>query len=55
LNQFRGLRVGYEKRADIHQAFLSLGCPLICRHSLQTTFTIALFRSVQADYNQRTG
>jgi hypothetical protein len=25
LNQFRRLRVRYEKRADIHQAFLSLG------------------------------
>jgi transposase len=30
LNQFRGLRVRYEKRADIHEAFLSLGCALIC-------------------------
>jgi transposase len=26
LNQFRRLRVRYEKRADIHEAFLSLGC-----------------------------
>ncbi len=30
LNQFRRLRVRYEKRADIHEAFLSLGCSLIC-------------------------
>jgi transposase len=30
LNQFRRLRVRYDKRADIHEAFLSLGCPLIC-------------------------
>jgi transposase len=30
LNQFRRLRVRYEKRADIHGAFLSLGCALIC-------------------------
>jgi transposase len=30
LNQFRRLRVRYEKRADIHAAFLSLGCTLIC-------------------------
>ena len=30
LNQFRRLRVRYEKRADIHEAFLSLGCVLIC-------------------------
>lgn len=30
LNQFRRLRVRYEKRADIHEAFLVLGCILIC-------------------------
>ena len=30
LNQFRRLRVRYEKRADIHEAFLALGCALIC-------------------------
>ena len=26
----RRLRVRYEKRDDIHQAFLNIGCPLIC-------------------------
>jgi transposase len=35
LNQFRRLRVRYEKRPDIHQAFLSLGCTLICWRVLQ--------------------
>ena len=30
LHQFRRLRVRYERRADIHEAFLSLGCPIIC-------------------------
>src|SRR3974390_3650959 len=30
LNQFRRLRLRYEKRADIHEAFLLLGCALIC-------------------------
>jgi len=30
LNQFRRLRVRYEKRGDIHEAFQSLGCALIC-------------------------
>jgi IS5 family transposase len=30
LNRFRRLTVRYERRADIHQAFLSLGCALIC-------------------------
>jgi len=36
LNQFRRLRVRYEKRADIHEAFLSLGCALICWRFLRT-------------------
>lgn len=30
LNQSRRLRIRYEKRADIHEAFLVLGCILIC-------------------------
>ena len=38
LNQFRRLRVRYDKRADIHEAFLSLGCALICWHALQKTW-----------------
>jgi len=29
LHQFRRLRVRYERRADIHEAFLSLGCSII--------------------------
>jgi transposase len=39
LNQLRRLRVRYDKRADIHEAFLSLGCALICWQSLQTVWT----------------
>ena len=35
LNRFRRLRVRYERRADIHQAFLTLGCVLICHNHLQ--------------------
>ena len=35
LNQFRRLRVRYEKRADLHEAFLSLGGALICWRFLQ--------------------
>jgi transposase len=35
LNQFRRLRVRFEKRADIHEAFLSLGCALICWNFLR--------------------
>ncbi len=35
LNRFRRLRVRYERRADIHLAFLLLGCALICVKRLQ--------------------
>ena len=30
LHQFRRLRVRYERSAEIHQAFLSIACSLIC-------------------------
>jgi hypothetical protein len=30
LNQFRRFRVRYEKRADIHEGLMLLGCVLIC-------------------------
>ena len=30
LNRYRRLKVRYERRADVHQAFLDLGCALIC-------------------------
>jgi transposase len=30
LNRFRRLTIRYERRADIHQAFLTLGCAIIC-------------------------
>ena len=30
LNHFRRLRIRYERRDDIHEAFLLLGCALIC-------------------------
>ena len=38
LNQFRRLRVRYEKRADIHEAFLSLGCVVVCWRFLQVNW-----------------
>jgi len=41
LNQFRRLRIRYDKRADIHEAFLSLGCALICWQSLRKTLRTA--------------
>lgn len=30
LRQFRRLRIRYERRADIHHAFMAIGCALIC-------------------------
>jgi transposase len=30
LHQFRRLRTRFEKRDDIHEAFMSLGCSVIC-------------------------
>jgi transposase len=30
LHQLRRLRTRFEKRADIHEAFMSLGCSVIC-------------------------
>ena len=41
LSQFRHLRVRYDRRADIHEAFLSLGCALICWQCLRKTWTAA--------------
>ena len=38
LNQFRRLRLRYEKRADMHKAFLSLACALIYWNFLQGHF-----------------
>jgi len=38
LHQFRRLRLRYERRADIHQAFLTLGCALICYRTLENSF-----------------
>jgi transposase len=30
LHQYRRLRIRYERRSDIHEAFLSLACALVC-------------------------
>jgi transposase len=30
LHQFRRLRIRYERRAELHEAFMTLGCALIC-------------------------
>jgi transposase len=34
LHQYRRLRVRYERRDDIHEAFLAIGCGLICFKAL---------------------
>ncbi len=38
LHQFRRLRVRYERRADTHEAFLAIGCSLICWRFLNKGF-----------------
>lgn len=38
LNRQRRLKVRYERRDDIHQAFLHLGCALICWNYVQKEF-----------------
>jgi transposase len=35
LHRFRRLLVRYERRADVHQAFLTIGCALICWNFLK--------------------
>jgi transposase len=35
LHQYRRLRIRYERRDDIHEAFLAIGCSLICLKLLQ--------------------
>jgi transposase len=35
LHQFKRLRTRYERRADLHQGLLDLGCSLICLRLLQ--------------------
>jgi transposase len=35
LHQFRRLRVRYEKRADIHEAFVCIACIMICYNALK--------------------
>jgi IS5 family transposase len=38
LNRYRQLKIRSERRADIHLAFLSIGCALICWKFIQTWF-----------------
>jgi hypothetical protein len=38
LHQHRRLRIRYERRADIHEAFVSIACSLICLRALERSF-----------------
>lgn len=38
LHQLRRLRIRYERRGDIHQAFLDIGCIIICHRCLKNAF-----------------
>ncbi|MBN1844276.1 MAG: transposase [Sedimentisphaerales bacterium] len=38
LHQFRRLRIRYERRIDIHQAFLMITCSMICHRILRNPF-----------------
>ncbi len=38
LSQFRRLTIRYERRVDIHLAFTTLGCALICFNTYQKRF-----------------
>ena len=38
LHQFKRLLVRYERRADMHEAFLALGCCLVCYRRLKRSF-----------------
>lgn len=37
LHQFRRLRVRFERRADIHESLLQIGCALICWRMLESS------------------
>jgi len=37
LHQFKRLLVRYDRRADMHEAFLAIGCCLICHRRLRNT------------------
>jgi transposase len=37
LHQFKRLLVRYDRRAEIHEAFLAIGCCLVCFRRLQNS------------------
>jgi transposase len=38
LHQFRRLRIRYERRDDMHEAFMMIGCCVICWRFVEHTF-----------------
>src|SRR5215213_2392331 len=42
MSRFRRLAIRYERRTDIHHAFIALACSLICLNALQGRFWKAL-------------
>jgi transposase len=38
LHQFRRLRVRYERRADVHEALLTLACSIVCWRKLKHAY-----------------
>ena len=40
LHQYRRLRIRCERRDDIHEAFLAIGCSLICLKLLQAEHSL---------------
>ena len=45
LHQYRRLRIRYERRDDIHEAFLAIGCSLICLDLLHPEMSNSLCSS----------
>ena len=38
LHQYKRLRIRYERLPEIHEAFFTLGCAMICWHALKKSF-----------------
>ncbi len=38
LHQLRRLRIRFERRSDIHEAFVTIGCIIICSRMLEAAF-----------------
>ena len=52
-SQFRRLSIRYERRADIHKAFLTLAAALICFRFVQHAFCQELLESVWKVHHRR--